>query len=572
MGFDLDLQQLEAVRSPHQDTMVIASAGSGKTRCLTGRVAYLVEEMRVSPTELLCLTFTRRASGEMVSRLEKQIGRRAHKLNIGTIHAMALKYIRMWGDKLGLRPSQVTVYSQWEAEFLLKDTALLVKAPAKYLATMEQFYQTGAEPAIGHPHRRLFDVYMARLRQNNALDYGMLLLGMKIILPEICSRPLSHVLVDEAQDLDELQWSLTLGIQALRPETGLFVVGDDWQCIYKFRGARPDLMIEHQKDFHVYRLETNYRSVPQIVEPSARLIKHNVNRTEKEMIPHRKDKGKTMVVMESDSKKTAAMLQGMLHTQPNIAVLSRVHVLLQKLSSELDELGVKHNYCGRRAKAMQGEDFRRVHAIFKLVFNPFDNFSFALARDILGVPDSTYLDVLRATSENGSTHLDNWLKSGSADAEWIDIFGGKSLDLTMLCDRIYFKLENFRAMPVAIARQFADGGKTLKQYLDWVATYDLQEEVVSDYEGLQLMTVHQAKGLEFPCVVLVGWNEGFLPSKQAVNAGEVEDERCVAFVGMTRAQDQLFICVRPEVTESNGKVYQNPVSRFIGEITQPLEG
>ncbi len=566
----LDLQQEAAVRSEYRDTLVVAAAGSGKTRVLVERVAYLIEKCKVSPTEILAITFTRKAAGEMVKRLEERIGAgNAHRLRIGTMHGIALRYLRIFGDRLGFRPAHLTVYGEWEEKFLAKDTARLVKAKSGYMEALEKFYMTGEPPDEYSPHARFFQVFMQRLRSNNSMTYGMLLSGMKSVIRDIATRPLTNILVDEAQDMDGLQWQI---IDQLQTASGcaVFAVGDDWQSVYAFRGAVPEHMVELSETWDVFKLETNYRSAGAIVDRSSRLIAHNRRRTEKNVRPHRRENGLVEVRRDMDSAAVAAFVRDLKDRHGSVTVLARIHVLLVKLSQELDALGVEHHYCGRQGKIIHSERFRRAHAIFKLIVNPFDNFGFALARQHLGVTDEQYLDIMRDAIDNYTSHVASWLGQ-CADSRWQAAFGeGEKWPLKMLADYLLGIIGDLDfGMAVRTSMGFAENNNNLRAYLDWVATFDLQEEVADPGKtGIQLMTIHAAKGLEFDSVVLVGLNEGIMPSKQAAEAGDIEEERRLAYVAATRARDRLYVTVRPETSESNGgKTYQNPESRFVKEMS-----
>jgi DNA helicase-2/ATP-dependent DNA helicase PcrA len=564
----LDLQQCAAVKSPHKNTLVIAGAGSGKTRVLVERIAHLIEKRGVSPSEIMAITFTRKASAEMLRRLEERIGHDAYRIRIGTIHAIALRYVRMFGQTLGIRPMTVTVYGEWEENFLARDTAGLVKAKPGYKESLEKFYQTGNAPDEDDPHHRFFSVFMNRLRSNNSLTYGMLLAGMKTLVPEIAKHPLKHILVDEAQDLDSLQWHIVQYLQSLS-DCSVFAVGDIDQSIYAWRGAIPEYLISLKSTYELFRLENNYRSAAVVVASANALIENNIRRITKTMHPHRQDPGRMEVCRNMDSAAVALALAEMKEKHPRIAVLSRAHALLVKLSQELELLNVKHHYCGHQSTIMRSEEFRRAHAVFKLLQNRFDNFSFTLARPHLGVVDSQYMEIMRDAMDNLSSHVDSWLKLYASE-KWKAVFNDSQHEnFGALVKRLQKMVDNFDfAAAAKIAMGFAETGGSLRKYLDWVTTFDLQEEVQDpEQEGIQLMTIHAAKGLEFPVVVIVGMNEGILPSKQSMSAGDIEEERRLAYVAITRAQDNLHLCVRPEVTESKGKTYANPTSRFVHEMS-----
>jgi len=279
----LDHQQQAAVTTDSHAALIIAGAGSGKTRVLTERIAYLVEQQHVSPFEVLCLTFTRKAAGEMKSRLETRIGNQTHHVEMGTMHAVALRMLRRFGEIVGLRPDNITVYCEWEEAFLLKEVATEIgvfkkswKIPKKNIDRIfHDFYERGEIPERLHPGYDLFHAFMGRCRENNALTFGGLLMGLELIIPTLAKHlHIKHILVDECQDLDPLQWRIINGI---RGDFGaaLFVVGDIRQSIYNFRGAVPEYLLQHQDDFQIYELQSNYRSMPAIVMAANRLMDHS---------------------------------------------------------------------------------------------------------------------------------------------------------------------------------------------------------------------------------------------------------------------------------------------------------
>jgi len=577
----LDLQQAAAVRSNSRFTMVSAGAGAGKTRVLTERIAYLIEKRKVSPSEILAVTFTRKAATEMARRLRERLrAGLVANLRVGTMHAVALRYIRQLGaGELKLRMNQLTVYNQWETDFLSKDLAKSVKAQSSYRAELERYWDTGEHPKEDSPNFRFWEIWRAILRRNNAMTYGDLILTAIELIPEITRAPLSHVLVDEAQDLNHIQWRfLDLLLQASGAE--FFCVGDIDQAIYEWRGALPLRMLTVAEKCEVHTLENNYRSTPAIVVGANQLIEHNENRIPKTMHAYKTECGKYFLVDGIDSK-SAALLANKISDQGRIptAVLSRTHVLLAKISKEMTELNIPHHHCSGDGRIMESETFRRLHAICKLLLNPYDDFSFTLAREVLGIENSEYLRLLTQTEQ---TPFLAWLESirpGPADERrgmWKAFFqvghkwtpqalAGSLLDLVEMQGSIDLDTAE-RALKFLLAYQ----GSTLQGYLDWIATYDLQEAVETESDaGIQLMTVHAAKGLEWDNVILVGWNEGILPSRQALDSGlasRLEEERRIAYVAMTRARDTLVITSRPTVTEAKGRTYLNPVSRFIDEI------
>ncbi len=589
----LDAQQEKAVKTEATSALVIAGAGSGKTRVLTERIAYLTKEKKVSPYEILCWTFTRKAAQEMKERLELRMGgSQAHHVTIGTMHAVALQMLRRFGEIIGLRPNHITVYSEWEENFLLREVAaeigILVKKtwkiPKKDIDRMfSDYYEQGKEPDESHPGLNLFKAFMVRCRENNALTYGGLLAGLELLIPTMAKyRRIRHILVDEAQDIDPLQWRI---INKLKEAFGasLFVVGDIRQSIYSFRGACPEYLLFHQDDFQIFELQSNYRSVPSIVDAANRLMDHSEGHLGHWMHAVRPD-GMSQVIVQGDmdSEYIASLLEldlAAVVDEP-VAVLARNHALLRRLSEELTAEDIPHQYVGRKSALTNSEEFRRFHAFLKLIVNPFDNFAFLLIRELLKVTPEEFRSIrLRAVTE-GKSHFHVWFEDNDGLDPAAKIFYdplGAGLGAACFAVKYLFIGASPFSEPIVRydpeeAFQFIfswlarNPSGTIGEYLDWLATYDLQDELSEKTEGVTLCTIHAAKGLEWPSVIVAGCNEGLLPSKQAIGSGEIEEERRLMYVAATRARDQLILAVRPEKKESNGKMYENPVSRFIGEM------
>ena len=579
---DLDYQQRLAVETKENRALIISGAGSGKTRTLIERIAYLVESQKVSPFEIASFSFSRKASNEIRERLESRIGKRAHQCLLGTMHSIALQTLRRFGEVLGLRPDSLTVYSEWESEYLKKEVAAAVgvlkgrswKIPKKNIDGMfADYYERGMEPKETYPGKVLFDAFLMRCRENNAMTYGQLLLGLEELIP-ILARYLHirHILVDEVQDIDPLQWRIINGMcEAFG--ASLFAVGDADQSIYAFRGACPEYLIEHQHEFDVFKLTTNYRSAPTIVEASNRLIRNNTQRIDKTMRAARQDPGALAILRDYDSATLADDIARNQGHYEGAAVLSRVHVLLKKLSDELTIRDIPHTYIGRKSELTNSEEFRRFHSFLKLIINPFCNLSFLLIKDLISLSDQDYSEIRVRAAKDGLSHFQAWQCFGGASENWTHFY--RSAECKLFLDVVeeigrYLDLHQYRPMVDSVEFIWdwlaENPPGTIKQYLDWLATYDISDEVADEQDGLMLLTGHAAKGLEYSTVILVGCNEGILPGKQAIAAGEIEEERRLAYVAMTRARDQLILCVRPERTEKDGRILESPVSRFVGEM------
>jgi ATP-dependent exoDNAse (exonuclease V) beta subunit len=274
---------------------------------------------------------------------------------------------------------------------------------------------------------------------------------------------------------------------------------------------------------------------------------------------------------EMDSKATAELIVDcMRNYEPkDICVLGRVHYLLKKLSNELTVMGIDHTYIGKQNEFIGSEIFVRVHAFLKLLVNPYSNLDFLLIRDLLGLSRKQYNEIrLKATRESKS-HFQVWVEGDIADGHFFKQYRSEwdfkdtilnlhsIMDMTDDLDKVF----NF-----VMAWETENQNGTLEDYLDWLSVFDLQDEIKDEDTKLKLMTIHAAKGLEWPCVILIGVNEGILPSKQSIEGGDLESERRLMYVAITRARDSLIMAVRPEVKDDGIKRYENPVSRFIKEL------
>ncbi len=571
---NLDAQQQHAVETESWRAMVISGAGSGKTRVLTERVAHLVENCKVSPSEIMVMTFTRKAASEMQSRLEERTGNSASELTLGTMHALALRMINRFGEVIGMKSRKVTIYCEWEEAYLLRDVALEMglhdgkkwkgMKAGDVMNVLGAYYQRGVEPEASDPTHDIFKAFIQRCRENNALTYGGLMIGLRLLIPTMAKYlNIKNILVGEVQDIDHLQWDIILEMEK-QFGAALFVVGDVDQSIYEWRGAAPKYLVDHQDEFWIYRLESNYRSVPSIVEASNRLIAHNQDRITKTMVATREDllPGPGVSVMKDmDSERIGNLAP--FFTCP-VAILGRNHFLLEKLSRLLEEKGMPHEYIGRITALTNSEAFRRYHAFLKLAINNFDNFSFLLIKNIVGISRDDYGRIRVSAAETGRSHFEVFL--GNTEYLQYQAFLGASL--SEICDWIDSAFPDLS--PEASTFIYAwekDHPDSIEEYLNFLALWDLQDEIKEEAAGISLMTGHACKGLQFPVVIIAGANEGIIPSKQSIANGEDESERRLFYVMMTRAQNQLIITSRPEHVEKDGRIFENPQSRFIGEAT-----
>jgi superfamily I DNA/RNA helicase len=584
----LDEQQQAAAETDSRRALVIAGAGSGKTRVIIARIADLITSKKVSPYEIMAFSFTRAAAGELRGRLSDILPlHHVGKMQISTIHAIGLSWLKIHGAAVGFdKPSKITVYSDIEAQELLKNTMhemRIKKGASNKINTgtikraFDTYYQGGGRPGREHEAFNVFNAFKARCRENNAVTFGEILVLMERLIDEVYKHRIGgnirHLLVDEVQDIDALQWRIIEKIAATFGAS-LFAVGDIDQSIYAFRGAVPGHILDTISTFETFRLETNYRSGLRIVSGANSLIRHNVARIDKAMTAARRDKlayNDIMTRADIDSAALADMIQAEAAAglnPDNTAVLSRVHYLLEKLDGELTERGVEHKYYGRNIGIISSIQFSRIHAFFKLLTNPFDNFSFYLIDPFLSDFDEGISDIRARAFKDSTSFLTSYMKGAGSD----DPVAGFFKEF-IYSDNLVDAFANIRAIVTnegpykAEGRGFNGGDMaenaalgligrfvfenqraTVQDYLNHITFLTVQDEIKKDDPGVKLLTIHGAKGLEFDRVYIAGCNNRIIPSNQAIGGGisAIEEERRLFYVAITRARDVLTFCVRPK--------------------------
>ncbi|MBW2363460.1 MAG: UvrD-helicase domain-containing protein, partial [Deltaproteobacteria bacterium] len=432
------------------------------------------------------------------------------------------------------------------------------------------YYNSGIAPEKEDPAYKIFKVFAARLRENNSLTYGSILTGLHLLLPHIKQYlKYKHVMTDESQDSDSLQWYLVRKIQRICKAT-LFCVADPDQSIYGWRGADTEYLIRNQAEFTTYELEINYRSEGDIVEAANSLISHNKNRIEKTMVADKDANSPIEIKNNLDSAGIAKMCAFLEKESPGVkrAVLGRNHFLLEKMSQIMEDAKIPHTYVGKESKLTNSEDFRRFHAFLKLIVNPYDNFAFLLIRDILDISIEDHAKIRFEAAKEGKSHFQVWSAGGWQDDyfnQFVEYDFAEKVGSAVSGKFDATKIVKFINESPALTNN-DHPVECIRKYLDWLAVYDLQDEIREETKGLQLMTMHASKGLEFPTVIIAGMNQGILPSKRATDIEELEAERRLFFVAITRAEDKLIITTRPETSEFHGKVRVEPVSMFVGEL------
>ncbi len=640
---ELNESQLKAVEYNDGPSLVIAGAGSGKTRVLTYKIAHLMEVEGYKPWEILALTFTNKAAAEMKSRIANRVGEEsARYLWMGTFHSLFAKILRREAETLGYT-SNFTIYDQG-------DSRSLVKAIIKEMGLDDKVYKPNAvqariseaknvllkagmyyndkamveedmrrrQPAV----RDIYQRYANRLKQADAMDFDDLLMqtyylfeNNKEILQRYCER-FRFVLVDEYQDTNlaqhEIVWQLTAGHQHI------CVVGDDSQSIYSFRGARIDNILTFQSRYDspkLFKLEENYRSTQTIVGAANSLIAHNQRRIPKEVFSN-KEQGEPITVFEAaaDKEEAGYVTRQLLSirrryglTWSDFAILYRTNAQSRIFEEEFRKNGIDYRIYGGLS-FYQRKEIKDIIAYFRVMVNPHDEEAFKRilnypARgigdttlghvvetasqagvslwEVIGAPEQYQLPVSKATqkklegframmeefSELSRTHdaydtaLDVVIRSGiKADifSDMSDEGRGRQENVQELMDAMHDFVQS--------AREEGSDAIWLSDFLATVALLTDQDNPHdADVPRVTLMTVHSAKGLEFNTVFVVGLEEDLFPSNMAETDMDVEEERRLFYVALTRAEKRCMLTYA-KTRFRYGQLQFGNRSRFLSEI------
>jgi DNA helicase-2/ATP-dependent DNA helicase PcrA len=653
---DLNDAQRRAVEHARSPLLVVAGAGSGKTRVLTRRIAYLLAERGVHPGQIMAITFTNKAAAEMKERVADLVGRRSNTMWVSTFHSMCVRVLRRDAKTLGMK-SSFSVYDADDSRRLItlvgRDLDLDPKRyPARGLAAAVSNLKNelvdplaAAEAATNDFERRVAEVYAGyqlRLSQANAFDFDDLIMRTVELLqgfPDVAEyyrRRFRHVLVDEYQDTNHAQYVLVRELVGTGDDAGeLCVVGDADQSIYAFRGASIRNIVEFEQDYPqatTIMLEQNYRSTQTILSAANAVISRNPNRKDKRLWSASGDGDRIVGYVGDNDRDEAEFVAGEIDrlvdtgelNNGDIAVFYRTNNQSRVFEEIFIRLGLPYRVVGG-VRFYERREVRDALAYLRVLANPEDTVSL---RRILNVPKRGIGDRAEATvsahAERERTSFAAALRSGamgeidslnprSAKAiggfvELLDSLRtliGDGLDVAEILEAVLertgyraeleasedpqdaTRVENLNEL-VNVAREFtqdlppedvsADAPVvvpgSLEAFLErvsLVADADSVPDGEDDSSGVvTLMTLHTAKGLEYPAVFLTGWEDGVFPHSRALgDPVELAEERRLAYVGITRAQRRLFIS-RAIVRSSWGQPTTNPPSRFLDEIPQEL--
>ncbi len=626
---DLNPAQREAVLHTEGPVLVVAGAGSGKTRVLTRRIAHLLGAVGVKPSEILAITFTNKAAGEMRERVEHLVGPPARAAWVMTFHSACGRILRREAQRLGYR-SNFTIYDQADQIRLVKrcleelerdpkrftprgihsqisNAKNTLVGPVEYTERVASFYdQTVAE---------VYDLYQKRLFASNAVDFDdMLFLTVDVLerFPEAREKwqeAFRYILVDEYQDTNHAQYRL---LQLLAEKhRNVFAVGDPDQSIYGFRGADIRNVMEFEQDFpgsYTIALEQNYRSTQHILDAANGVIRHNRERKEKNLWSELGEGDPVHVVEVEDehaeARFVAAEIAALVEQGYNgneIAVFYRTNAQSRVLEDVLVRQGVAYQVIGG-PRFYERAEIKDLIAYLQVIDNPYDAVSLQRIanRPRRGIGDSS-LARLQAHADAMDTSL--WEAMADPEAAGVGaqplkavrsfrtlmeslMAGALELDVPDLVERVLERSGTMEALEaertieaqgrqenlqelVGVAREWQETAAepSLSGFLQEISLYSDQDAMRGEGSLVTLMTLHNAKGLEFRAVYLIGMEEGIFPHSRSIEEQGIEEERRLAYVGMTRAMERLTLLHASSRSLYGGRNYNMP-SRFLDELPE----
>ena len=627
----LNAEQRRAVETTDGPLLVLSGAGSGKTRVLTHRIAYLVSEKQVFPSRILALTFTNKAAGEMRERVEALVGESARSMWVMTFHAMCARMLRMDIDRLGYEKTFV-IYDDQDQQTLLKKIVKELNLNDKvYSARLLSNKISDAKNHSDDPAQFLRDAYEPRqvqdafcsyqkqLKKNNALDFDdLLLLTLELLktCPDVLQKyqdRFQYILVDEYQDTNLAQYRIVSYLAARHKN--LCVVGDDDQSIYGWRGADIRNILEFEKDFpgaQIIRLEQNYRSTEAILDAANLVIGNNRSRKPKKLWTGRAGGEPISLYTATDERDEASRVCNDIlvgardgRRYDEFAILYRTHAQSRVLEMYLKSYNIPYRVYGGTS-FFQRAEVKDVLSYLHILANPADDIAFLRVINVprRGIGQAT-IDALTEAANTKNSSLFALALSGEGLAPKIaakfkafaDTMTNIYTELTTrpLSDAVELllvaigydaylreeKKENYESRAevvmelVGYIREFESGMNAaetdiLSAFLENVALFSQADNIDEQNGCVSLMTLHSAKGLEFPVVFITGLEDGLFPSAQSrYDPSKLEEERRLMYVGITRAKDELRLS-RAISRMLYGRTECMPPSLFLEELSAAL--
>lgn len=630
----LNPDQEEAASHIQGPLLIIAGAGSGKTRVLTCRIAYLLEQ-GVNPYNILAITFTNKAAAEMRERVTHIVGNAAKDIWLSTFHAFCAKFLRMEIDKLGGYSRNFVIYDAADSQALIKsclrelnlDEKLFTPSSIQNTISNAKNELTGAREfarAADNFHARkvaeVFNLYEQKLTKANALDFDdLLMLAVRLLqtnadIREKYQTKFKYILIDEYQDTNQAQYLLARILA--EKYRNLCVVGDADQSIYAWRGADIRNILDFEKDYpeaKVIKLEQNYRSTKVILDAANAVIDNNSNRKPKSLWTENPQGEPITHFLAYDEREEARFIAdtvtklNTVYLRPygDVAVLYRTNAQSRAIEEAFLRYGIPYAVVGG-VKFYDRKEIKDMLAYLRVIFNPADalgllriinvprrgigNTTIARLTDYAAQQDITLFDVVSNAEQvpgltaRAKRPLDSLAElifnlTAVKDTMPVKSLIEKIMDVSGYMAELQAegtaeaegRIENLREL-LTVAKEFAtdEVEDTLENFLSHVALVADIDSADFAIQRVTLMTLHSAKGLEFPYVFLAGLEEGIFPhARTLMSETELEEERRLCYVGITRAQRKLYL-TNAKVRTIYGNSVMYPPSRFLGEIPREL--
>lgn len=629
----LNERQREAAEKIEGALLILAGAGSGKTRTITYRIAHMVKEVGISPYKILAVTFTNKAAKEMKERVEDLVGEEAKRVMISTFHSFGLRLLRVYGDRLGYN-SNFTIYDTDDQkrvvknimkDLVIKDKSLKESLVVSIISKLkedeispDEYENTEKYNENGKIIAEIYRRYNSVLKSNNAMDFSDILVNTNRILeiPDILNKvqdKFQYIMVDEYQDTNNIQYKIVNKIA--KKYGNICVVGDENQSIYGFRGANIQNILNFEKDYPdatVVKLEENYRSTSVILDAANAVIKNNSSARDKKLWTKKSVGEKITLESCSDGREEASYVVGEIirgkakgNKYRDFTILYRTNAQSRMFEEKLLRENIPYKIFGG-TQFYQRAEIKDVVAYLSVINNLEDNLN--LTR-ILNVPkrkigDKTLEKISDFAKENGlslfktlgrveeisglSANLKitilNFYKMMMEFIELSEGAGVSELFDTIVKEINYndylianyedyeTRKENIEELKNSIVElEKVVENLTLREYLENISLISATDNLEEEKDYVKLMTIHNSKGLEFPIVFIVGMEEGLFPGSRAeFDSNELEEERRLCYVAITRAEEKLYMTYANSRIMYGNEDWSREASRFIDEIPKEL--
>ncbi|OFI06238.1 ATP-dependent DNA helicase PcrA [Clostridium acetireducens DSM 10703] len=631
----LNEEQYEAATTIQGPLLILAGAGSGKTRVLTYRIAYMIKNLNIYPSQILAITFTNKAAGEMRERIRDLVGNDVDSMWVSTFHSTCVRILRREIDKIGYNKN-FAIYDSYDQKVLIKECMKELDINSKDIDEREVINKISSQKDIlvnaesfkkenEHNYRlnKIADIYLLyqkKLKSNNSLDFDDLIFKTVELFtknPEVLDfyqRKFKYIMVDEYQDTNKSQYELVRLLA--NQHKNICVVGDDDQCIYAWRGADIRNILDFEKDYpntKVIKLEKNYRSKSNILNAANDVIKNNTERKFKilktENEPGEKIKLYRAISELEEAQFIASEIKKIKNSENknyrDFAVLYRTNAQSRVFEDAFMKNSIPYKIVGG-LKFYDRKEIKDIMSYLKLINNPLDNVSL---KRIINVPKRSIGNVTVNKIEEFANSMDECIYSILLDIENVPGISNRalaSINKFVSCINSFIRrkddicvsklieevmessgyldelkksntledltrIENLKEL-VSAAVDFENTSeeKTLSAFLEQVTLVSDIDKLDDKADAVVLMTVHSAKGLEFPTVFMVGMENGIFPGMQSLNNyNEMEESRRLCYVGITRAKEKLYM-TSAETRKVYGRTVSYSESEFISEISLDL--